>query len=130
VLVTIVTVAFGAAGHPDLAVIPLAVAVAGLAVVTTPAATLGASVCYWFLVAGFVVGREGQVSVTSASMAAAAVLVLTAVTCVVVLVAVRWVLAGHRAPAARGAVRILVSRASTPHDAVSAATHPSPQPQR
>lgn len=97
VLVTIVTVGMGATGHPVLAVLPLAVSVAALAVLTTPVATLGAAVLYWFLVAGFVVGREGQVSVDGTSMRAAALLALTAVAGVAVLAAVRWVLAGHAA---------------------------------
>jgi hypothetical protein len=101
VLVTIVTVGMDATGHPVLAVLPLAVSVAALAVLTTPAATLGAAVLYWFLVAGFVDGREGQVSLDATSMRAAALLALTAVACVAVMAAVRWVLAGHhRVPAA------------------------------
>jgi lysylphosphatidylglycerol synthetase-like protein (DUF2156 family) len=115
VLVTIVTVAVGATGHPDLAVLPLAVSVAALAVLTTPAATVGASVLYWFLVAGFVIGREGQVSLDSTSMFAAAVLVLTAVACVTVTVAVRWVLAAHhRVPAVQHVVRVERAGAGLP----------------
>jgi hypothetical protein len=114
VLVTIVAVAMGATGHPDLAILPLAVLVAALAVLTTPGATLGASVLYWFLVAGFVVGREGQVSFSATSMEAAAVLVFAAVACVAVMVAVRWVLAGHRAPVARRVVQHRVEGAGLP----------------
>jgi len=71
-------------------VIALAATVAVVSVVTTPSATLGTAAVSWFLVAGFVIGREGQISVSPAAGHALLVLALTAVASCAVMSAVRW----------------------------------------
>lgn len=91
VLVTLATVAAGAVGHPLLAVVALAVSIAGAAAVTTPVATLGTAVVCWFLVSGFVVGREGDLTFSAQSVLAAAVLAGTAVVAVAVAATIRAV---------------------------------------
>ncbi len=90
IVVTFAAVAAGATGHPERAVIGLAVAVALTAGLTTVAATLGTAVICWFLLAGFVVGREGQVSFAAQSDRAAAVLAGTAIGCAAVVALIRW----------------------------------------
>lgn len=89
-IVTAAAVAIGATGHPERAVIALAVTVALTASVTTAAATLGTAVVGWFLLAGFVVGREGQVGLTAQSGRAAVVLAVVAIGCAGVVAAARW----------------------------------------
>jgi hypothetical protein len=89
VLLTLTTVAAGATGHPQWSVAALAVVVTGAAVVTTPGATAGTAVVCWCLVSGFVVGRQGDLTFSGASLLAAAVLGATAVGAVAVVTAVR-----------------------------------------
>jgi hypothetical protein len=89
VLVTFAAVATGATGHPERAVVGLAVAVALTATVTTAAATLGTALICWLLLAGFVTGREGQLGLTAQSGRAAVALAVTAIGCVVVVAAAR-----------------------------------------
>lgn len=104
-LVIIAAVAIGATRHPTWPVVPLAVLVVAPAVLTTPVVTVGASVLHSFLVAGFVVGRQGQVTVSTTAVHAAESLVLTAVVGVAVVVAVRRLRTWHRTPAVRPVVR-------------------------
>ncbi|HEX3650593.1 MAG TPA: hypothetical protein VHV49_19370 [Pseudonocardiaceae bacterium] len=96
VLVTIALVGDGGTGHPGWAVTALAASVAVLSVLTTPAAVLGTAALSWFLLEGFVVGREGQITLTAASMRAAAALLLTALACIVVTTAIRVLAAPAR----------------------------------
>jgi hypothetical protein len=91
-LVTIAAVVAGATGHAGAATIALAVCVVAVATVTTPAATLGTAAVCWLLQAGFVVGREGAVSVTAVSGREAAVLAVAAVGSIAGTAAVRWLL--------------------------------------
>jgi hypothetical protein len=88
--VTAAAVAMDATGHPERAVIALAVTVALTASATTTAAVVGTAVVGWFLFAGFVVGREGQVALTAQSGRAAVVLAAVAISCAGVVVAARW----------------------------------------
>lgn len=90
VVVTFVTVAAGATHHPDWAVIALAATIAVVSVITTPSATIGTAAVSWFLVAGFVIGREGQISVSPAAEHALLVLALTGLASCAVMSAVRW----------------------------------------
>jgi hypothetical protein len=78
IVVTIVMVAAGATHHPDRAVLALAVVIALTAMITTPAATFGTTAVAWFLVAGFVIGRFGQVSVSPTAGWAAIALTVVA----------------------------------------------------
>jgi hypothetical protein len=88
-LVTVALVVDGARTHPAWAQLALAATVAALATLTTPAAVLGTAVLGWFLLEGFVVGRDGQIALTAGALRAALVLVLTAVACVVITTAIR-----------------------------------------
>jgi hypothetical protein len=108
-LVTIAAVAAGATDHPAAAMIALAVCVAAVAVVTTPAATLGTAAVCWLLQAGFVVGREGAVSVTTRSGREAAVLAAVAVGAIAVTGAVRLLRSRYATVESRSA-----AAASTP----------------
>lgn len=101
VLVTIALVVDRLSAHSAWAVIALAVTVAGLSALTTPAAVLGTAVLSWFLLEGFVVGREGQVSLTVGSLRAAGVLVLTALACGALTTTVRTLTNLVPAPARR-----------------------------
>lgn len=104
VVVTFVAVAAGATHHVGWAVVALAGTIAIMAAITTAVATFGTAVVSWFLVAGFVIGRAGQVSVTPAAGRAALVLLLTAVGACGVAGAVRWAL-GHALPTATARAR-------------------------
>lgn len=67
VLVTIAVVVAGGTQHLVWSVGAYAVAVAAVAAVTTLPAALGTAVLCWFLLAGFVIGRRGAVSITVAT---------------------------------------------------------------
>lgn len=79
VAVTIVTVAAHATVHPLWSVVALTVTAAAVATVTTlPAALATAAVC-WMLHAGFVLGRHGDLQLSTASAAVAALLAVVTV---------------------------------------------------
>ncbi|HEY1573770.1 MAG TPA: hypothetical protein VGG05_20680 [Pseudonocardiaceae bacterium] len=89
VLVTIALAVDHGTAHPAWAMIASAATVVVLSVLTTPVAVLGTAVLSWFLLEGFVVGREGQVAPNLGSLRAAGVLVLTALACVALTTTVR-----------------------------------------
>lgn len=89
VLVTVALVVDGGTHHPALSTVAFAVAIAVLSVLTTPAAVLGTAVLCWFLEAGFVLGRQGEVRITAATDRAALILIVTAVVVSTVVTAIR-----------------------------------------
>ncbi|TVT38133.1 hypothetical protein FNH05_24510 [Amycolatopsis rhizosphaerae] len=101
-LVALAAIAAGAVERPWVVLALLAVALAAVAALTTPAAALGTAVFAWCLHDGFVLGRAGDLVFTPASGRAA--LVLAGVAIVVPVVAA----------AARAARRGLTARASVP----------------
>jgi hypothetical protein len=65
VIVTIAVVAGGGTRHAVWAAGAYAIAVAVVAALTTVPAALGTALLCWFLLAGFVVGRHGDVPITA-----------------------------------------------------------------
>ncbi|KAA2252143.1 hypothetical protein F0L68_36965 [Solihabitans fulvus] len=105
VVATIVSVAVGAAGRPELGLVILAVAVAGVSVVTTiVGAALTALQC-WAFYASFLVGRAGQLVFDARTERAGALLLVVAVLASAVAAAGTAVWARRRVsatPSARG----------------------------
>jgi hypothetical protein len=96
IAVTVVAVAAGATGHPDWSVAALAVAVAGVAAVTTLAASAGTAVLCWCLQDGFVLGRGGDLVFTAGSARAGVILALTAAAAVGLAALIRAMRAPER----------------------------------
>ncbi|HEY0805454.1 MAG TPA: hypothetical protein VGD84_10325, partial [Pseudonocardiaceae bacterium] len=67
VLVTIAVIVAGGTQHVAWSAGAYAVAVAAVAAVTTLPAALGTAMVCWFLLAGFVIGRRGDVPITAAT---------------------------------------------------------------
>jgi hypothetical protein len=86
-----IAVIAGATQHPVVSVVLLAVAVAGVSAVTTPAAATATGAVSWFLHDGFVLGRHGALAFTAVSARAALVLVSVAVVTALIAAAVRMV---------------------------------------
>lgn len=89
IFVTTVAVAAGATSRPGWSVAALAVTVAGVSAVTTPAAALGTAAVCWCVHDGFVLGRRGDLVFTAASAEAAALLIATALAVVALAALVR-----------------------------------------
>lgn len=87
-----IAVVAGATGSPGVSVALLAAAVTGVAVVSTPAAALGTALLCWCLHDGFVLGRRGELVLTSLSGQAAVVLLSTAVIVALITAAARLLL--------------------------------------
>jgi len=85
VLVTTAVDVNGGTHHLVWSVIAYAAAIVVLSALTTPAATLGTAVLCWFLLAGFVVGRQGDVRITAGTGEDLVVLILTALVAVAVV---------------------------------------------
>jgi len=83
-LVTIALDVNGGTHHLVWALIAYAVAIVFVSGLTTSAAALGTAVVCWFLLAGFVVGREGDVPITALTVWDLVVLMLTALVAVAV----------------------------------------------
>lgn len=91
IVATLLAVATGAAGHPAWSLGLLALTVAAVAAVTSPAGALGTAVACWCLHDGFVLGRHGTLVLVPASAVAAAVLVPAALVVDTIATAVRVV---------------------------------------
>lgn len=103
VTVTNVTVAAHATSHPLWSVAALAVTAAAIAALTTlPAALATAAVC-WMLHAGFVLGRHGDLELSPASAATAALLAAVTVVAYGAGVAARAGLRRHPRAGSRAA---------------------------
>lgn len=89
IVATLVAVATGATEHPARSVVLLAITVAAIAALTSPAAAFGTAALCWCLDDGFVLGRAGGLVATPRGEVAAVVLVATALTAVVSATAVR-----------------------------------------
>jgi hypothetical protein len=98
-VVTTASVAGGAAGHPALGLVALAVTVAGVSAVTTVWGAVATAAWCWGFYAGFILGRAGDLAWDTRSAQAAVVLG------VVALVAVRASAVGEELaePPQRGA---------------------------
>lgn len=89
IVATGLAVASGATGHPAWSVGLLALTVAVVSALTSTPAALGTALVCWCLHDGFVLGRRGDLVLTSASARAAAVLLLAALAAVAIATAVR-----------------------------------------
>jgi hypothetical protein len=101
VAVTIAMVTDGGTHHPGWSVFAFAVAVAVVSALTTPAAALGTAVVCWFLLAGFVLGRYGDVRLTATTGQDLVVLAGTAVGVLGVTTAIRALARKYRVVAVR-----------------------------
>lgn len=88
-LATVAAVAAQATAHPQRALVPLAVTVATVAIVTTFRAALGTAAIGWALHTGFVLNRRGDLVWTAQSAQAAAVLAAVAVAASTVIIVIR-----------------------------------------
>jgi hypothetical protein len=74
IVVTTASVAGGAAGHPGLGLVALAVTVAGVSAVTTVWGAVATAAWCWAFYAGFILGRAGELAWDERSAQAAVVL--------------------------------------------------------
>lgn len=113
-LVTIGAVATHATSHPERALIPLAVAAAAIATVTSLRAAIATAAVCWALHTGFVLGRHGDLALAAPSAVAATLIGAATLAAFALALAVRAV---HR-PTARFAIPA-PRRAGTPVHAQS-----------
>ncbi|HEV8556485.1 MAG TPA: hypothetical protein VGR06_08840 [Actinophytocola sp.] len=79
----------GATAHPDLALVALIGVVVAIAAVSTLGATLGTAAVSWALQAGFVLGRHGDLALTTRALRDAIILAAAALLAAVVTALIR-----------------------------------------
>ena len=85
VVVTILSAAFGATGHPGISVFAMVLVIDAVAVLSTARATLGTIAVCWCLHAGFILGRRGELALTAQSGRDALILVLCGLAAIILV---------------------------------------------